>query len=616
MVARDSRGRIDPPSWNGCIPRCGLQPFSGMQVADDGSTVMPRPSWLAAAVALFLVPWAQAFDIEAPSPDYQIRLDLTPKYSTAYRLKNPSAPLTRLDVAADPGIVNEDDGDHNFRRGLISSRWDLLAEFDVTGPNVGGRVSGAAWRDAVYVRPNDYQGTQVFAGGVPTGINVSTANNLPGQAPNEFLPATRRQHGQDSELLDAFVFLKGDIAGMQGTLRAGKHTLQWGESLFFGQNGIANAQGPVDVAKILSVPGWQFKEVLLPVEQLSGALQVADGVSLGAYVQTKWRPSRIPGVGSYFSNQDYVGTGVVNFGLDSNGAPILLAYDPSRDRKPRDSGQGGVQLRWSPPGSDFEFGLYAAQYHDKVPAAPVFDFVNGNVHLAYASKVRTLGASVTSSVGQLNWALEGSVRWNAPLTSDPAVLGPGPVLACGTSGDNPCYAVGRTAHLLLSGIYVLQPAALWGGGSIVAELAYNRRLAVTKDIFAAPDGSSTGLGGLDPHTTKDAFALRILFEPQYFQVIPALDLSVPISLGVNFGGRSSAISNFAGGTSNAGDYSIGVKAKYRNVWSAALSYADYFGKAKTFTETLVPGSATPRQLSFGQSLKDRAYVSFTVSRTF
>jgi hypothetical protein len=413
------------------------------------------------------------------------------------------------------------------------------------------------------------------------------------------------------------VYLKGEIGGMRGTLRAGKHTLQWGESLFFGQNGIANAQGPVDVAKILSVPGWQFKEVLLPVEQVSGSLQVAEGLSLGAYYQAKWRPSKIPGVGSYFSNQDYVGTGTVNFGVDGNGNPILLTYDASRDLRPENSGQGGVQLRWSPTGSDYEFGVYAAQYHDKTPAVPVFDFVNGNVHLAYASDIRTVGASVTSSIGQLNWALEGSLRSNAPLTSDPAVLGLGPILSCGSSSDDPCFAVGRTAHLQLSGIYVLQPGALWQGGALVGELAYNRRLSVTRDIFAiGPGGTSAGLGGLDPHTTKDAWAFRMIFEPQYFQVLPGLDVSVPIGLGYNFGGRSSAIFNFAGGASDAGDYSIGLKGKYQNAWNLALTYTDYFGKAKTFTETLVAGSGSPRQLTFGQSLRDRAYVSFSASRTF
>ena len=577
---------------------------------------MTRPTRLAlAAAAAFALPAAHAFDIDLPSSDYKLRLDLTPKYSTAVRLKNPSAALTRLDVAVDPGTVNEDDGDHNFKRGQISNRFDLLAELDLTSQNFGARLSGNAWRDAVYLRKNRYAGTEVYAGGNDLGTAVSTSNGFPGQAANEFLPDTRRQHGRSGEFLDAFVYFKGEIAGMKGTVRIGRHTLQWGESLFFGQNGIANAQGPVDVAKIMSVPGWQFKEVLLPVEQVSGSLQIAEGLSLGAYYQLKWRPSKIPGVGSYFSNQDYVGTGTVNFGQAPDGSPILLTYDRSRDLRPRDSGQGGVQLRISPTGSDYEFGLYAAQYHDKTPAVPVFDFVNGNVHLAYGDDIRTLGASVTSSIGQLNWAVEGSLRWNAPLNSDPAVLGLGPVLSCGGS-DAPCFAVGRTAHLQASGIYVLQPGALWQGGALLAELAYNRRLSVTKDIFAASNGASQGIGGLDPNTTKGAFALRVLFEPQYFQVLPGLDLSVPIGLGWNFGGRSSAIANFAGGASKAGDYSIGLKGKYQNAWNVALTYSDFFGTARTFTETLVAGSGSPRQLTFGQTLRDRAFVSLAVSRTF
>ena len=577
----------------------------------------PTRHALAVAAALALPAAAHAFDIQMPADsDLKLRLDLTPKYSAGYRLNDPSAALTRFDVAVDPGTTNEDDGDHNFKKGLISSRFDLLGELDLTGPSFGARVSGSAWRDSVYLRDSSYQGTPIYAGGAPIGVTTSTSNNFSDQEANEFLPDTVRQHGRGGELLDAFVYAKGDIGGMKGTVRVGRHTLQWGESLFFGQNGIANAQGPVDVAKIVSVPGWQFKEVLLPVEQVSGSLQVAEGVSLGAYYQFKWRPSRIPGVGSYFSNQDYVGTGTVNFGLDPNGNPIVLTYDKSKDLEPKDSGQGGLQVRWSPTGSDYEFGFYAAQYHDKTPAAPVFDFVNGNVHLAYASDIRTVGASVTSSVGQLNWAVEGSLRWNAPLTSDPAVLGLGPVITCCESNAEPCYAVGRTAHLQASGIYVLQPGDLWGGGAVVGELAYNRTLKVTKDIFAAADGSSQGIGGLDPNTTKGAWAFRMIFEPQYFQVLPGLDLSIPVGVGYNFGGRSSAIFNFAGGASNAGDYSIGVKGTYQNDWKLALTYTDYFGAAKTFTETLVPGSGAPRQLTFGQSLRDRAYIAASVARTF
>ncbi len=571
---------------------------------------------LAAAAAL-LLPAAQAFEIETSVPDLKVRLDLTPKLSAGYRVKDPSTALSRLDVARDPGTVNEDDGNHNFRKGLISKRFDLLAELDISTPTFGARLSGTAWHDGAYMGRNDYNGTPLYAAGNPLGPVVSTANNDFGQAPNEFLPATRRQHGRGGELLDAFVSFKGEVAGMKANLRVGKHTLQWGESLFFGQNGIANAQGPVDIARITSVPGWQFKEVLLPVEQVSATLRLADGLQLGAYYQLKWRKSKLPGVGSYFSNQDYVGGGRVNFGQAPDGSPIELPTLTSRDNKPKNSGQGGIQLRWSPPGGDYEFGFYAAQYHDKTPSALVFDFAQGHVRMAYASNIRTFGASVTSSIGQLNWALEGSVRQNTPLNGDPAVLGgPSPIASCDTGSNTPCYAIGDTAHLQLNGIYVLQPNDLWQGGALLGEIAYNHRLKIKRDIFAGPNGQNMGVGGLDPNTTKGAFAARVLFEPAYFQVLTGLDMSIPIGLGWNFGGRSSAIANYAGGVSDGGDWSVGLKGTYQNAWNFSLTYTDYFGKAKTFTETLVPGSGAPRQLSFGQTLKDRAYVAFSASRTF
>lgn len=576
-----------------------------------------RTAVAAAALAALAAPTVHAFTIDTPDPDLKVRLDLTPKFSLGYRLKDPSAALTRVDVAADPGVVNEDDGDHNFDKGLISRRFDLLAELDVQTPNFGGRLSGTAWHDSAYLGRNDYTGTPLYAGGVPLGPVINTSNNQIGQEANEFVPATRRQHGRGGELLDAFVFAKGDLGGMKGTLRFGKHTLQWGESLFFGQNGIANAQGPVDIAKIVSVPGWQFKEVLLPVQQVSGSLRIAEGVQLGAYYQLKWKKSKLPGVGSFFSNQDYIGGGQVNFGNAPDGSPIVLPTLTERDNTPGDSGQGGVQLRWSPTGGDYEFGFYAVQYHDKTPSGLVFDFVGGNVHVAYAKKIRAYGASVTSSVGQLNWALEGSVRQNTPLNSDPAVLGAfSPVLACDNGTANPCYALGDTAHLNLSGIYVLQPSALWGGGAVLGELAYNRRLKIKRDIFAGPNGQNLGIGGLDPNTTKGAWAARVLFEPSYFQVASGVDLSVPVTVAYNFGGRSSAVANFAGGVSDGGEWSIGLKGKYQNDWNFSLTYTDYFGTAKTFTETLVAGSGAPRQLTFGQTLRDRANVSFSASRTF
>ena len=76
-------------------------------------------------------------------------------------------------------------------------------------PAALARRSANAWRDSVYLKRNDYAGTALYAGGVPLGPVISTANNNPGQDPNEFLPATRSQHGQGSEWLDAFVYAGG-----------------------------------------------------------------------------------------------------------------------------------------------------------------------------------------------------------------------------------------------------------------------------------------------------------------------------------------------------------------------------------------------------------------------
>lgn len=71
---------------------------------------------LVAVAAALALPAAHAFDIEVPDPDVKVFRISPPKYSTAVRLKDPSSALTRFDVARDPGSINEDDGDHNFKK--------------------------------------------------------------------------------------------------------------------------------------------------------------------------------------------------------------------------------------------------------------------------------------------------------------------------------------------------------------------------------------------------------------------------------------------------------------------------------------------------------------------
>ena len=183
-----------------------------------------RVGWAAASVAALVATAAPAAEIDTGREDLKIRWDNTVKYSAAQRLKDPSPALL--------GNPNNDDGNRNFGKGLVSSRLDLLSELDVVYQrSMGLRVSAAGWYDSVYRRANDNPG---FAGGAfPNQTSVPY---------NRFPADTRRVHGSDAEMLDAFVFGRFDLAGKTTTVRAGRHSLLWGESLFFGANAIAGGR--------------------------------------------------------------------------------------------------------------------------------------------------------------------------------------------------------------------------------------------------------------------------------------------------------------------------------------------------------------------------------------
>ena len=86
-----------------------------------------------------------------------------------------------------------------------------------------------------------------------------------------------------------------------------------------------------------------------------------------------------------------------------------------------------------------------------------------------------------------------------------------------------------------------------------------------------------------------------MFEPHYFQVLPNLDLSLPIGLGYNLTGRSFSYYAQNGGT---GDFEVGVSALYQSVWKASLTMTGFIG-------------APDRQ-----PLADRDIIAFSVERTF
>jgi hypothetical protein len=360
------------------------------------------PRLAALAVAACAACAAHAFEIDTGNPDLKLRWDNTVRYSAAVRLKERSPGLSRTVPGAVPGTfngpnnINQDDGNNNFDRGLVSSRVDLLSEVDLAYQNLGARITGAAWYDQIYNRPTDN--------------TTATANFTPA---SQFHPETREVMGRKAELLDAFVYGRFTLGGAPVTLRLGRHTLLWGESLFFGANGIAGGMAPIDIVKATSVPNSQFKEIGRATGKLSGQVQVSESATLGAYIAYEWEKSRTPASGSYLSTADAGGPG----GSVVRAGPNRLIRQPDLDAK--DSGQGGVQLRIQADSIDTEFGLYYIRFHALTPSNVTFNGPppapgTNAYRFLYHEGIQAFGVSAARTVGPFSLAGEASYRKGQP----------------------------------------------------------------------------------------------------------------------------------------------------------------------------------------------------------
>ncbi|WP_306603569.1 DUF1302 domain-containing protein [Azonexus sp.] len=544
---------------------------------------------LTALCAASTIGGAQAFTIDSDNADIKMSWDNTVKYSAGWRM----ADIDRR--VADNSIgpqVNTNDGDQNFKKGaMISNRVDLLSEFDLRyKKDFGFRLSGAAWYDDVYQHSNDNPGAM---GGM--------LSNSPSVKYNRFTKDTEKLHGRKAEFRDVFVYGNFAPADMNVNVKAGQYTQLYGETLYFGYNGIAAAQTPLDLVRALSVPNSQFKEIALPVKQLSTQVQVNQNLSFGAYYQLEWKKNRIPAAGSYFSFADFADDGgeIINLGLHPvTGTPWALTR--AKDLEASDSGQGGMQMKYKL--GDYEFGVYAAQYHDKMPQFYARgDVVGGNntYSLVYAEKIRTVGISASTLIGETNVATEVSVRKNQPFVATGVTMMTGPA---SNNDNNPAYPKGDSLHINVSAISVLGATPLWDGASFVGEFAYNRRLKITDNAAA-----------LDPLATRSASAIQFVFQPEYFQVLPGLDVQVPIGIGYGLKGNSSvagvaALMPIEGG----GNLSVGVKGEYQKVWQLGLNYTKYFGDKGSVIKY---NTAAP-ELSYKNFHGDRDFISLSVQRTF
>ena len=518
----------------------------------------------------------------------EISLNIGVSYSGFYRVNDPSY------VLAGPGNMNGNDGDQNLRHGIVGNVFETLPVLDIKDGTAGAHFSGEYFINTTYLGTNQNESAGTLNSVVPKS--------------NDYASETRQANGNNGRMLDAFVYDTFTFAGDQVlTLKGGQQTLFWGQSLYFGVNGISGGQAPIDVVAAENLVNPESQQIFLPVGQIVATYQPDQAFTFQGYYQYQWEPYSLQGVGSYFSTSDVVGPGAQRI-IGQGGSTAtngFYFYKTKAITPPSQNGQFGVSVQAQ--FGNYDLGLFALRYDSKTPTA--YETVNapdsnhnnvtlvptasgtfiGTYRLVYPRDIQLYGASVSTTIGATNVAAELSGRRNMNLVGAAA-----PTYIGGNQGganSDALYPVGNTMTFLTSAIYG-SPALKYdpGGVTITAENEVVDVLDVTANKAQ-----------LDPGRSKAAAEFDIGITPAYFNVWPNVELSFPVSLMYDWAGNSQMDITMNHGS---GSVTAGVTATYKQNWIASLNYVDYLGKPGLSGE---PNSNTNA---------DRGYITLNLQHTF
>lgn len=576
-------------------------------------------------------------EIDTGNPDVVLRWDNTLRYNLGERVQGQSAAIL--------GNPNFDDGDRNFNNhSLIANRLDLLSEMDlVVDKKYGFRLSGTAWADSAYNSLDNH--------------NNATANTLSYGLPTAGIlsPYTSRYaKGPSGELLDAFVFGSKTFGETDVSLRLGKTTVYWGESLLGSGaiHGISYGQYSLDLWKALATPGIEAKEIYRPRNSATLQVQPRPDLSLSAQTFFDWESARYPESGSYLTVNDALLHGGESL-IAGPGQRLLQATNS----EPNKTGDFGLSARWSPEWLDGTAGLYGRRTADiqpqlalmpavaaGVPAAacaraglraigPTTCYINpaaatlpqvqagyvGQYQAFYGRDIDIYGLSLSKNVAGLSVGAELSYRQNMPLQSVPVQVLPAPLVNPATGaislaqlaqlgGDTPG-ARGNTMHGVFNVLGTVSKTPLFDSATWNAELVWNRWLSVTQNpgAFKGSAAYAANPANVDA-VSKDYFGLGLNFTPTWYQVFPSVDISLPLSWAGGLSGNSAVLT---GGNKNAGSFGIGIAADYQSKYNLALRYVGFYGDYST-----TPTGAMNVPNGTYASLSDRGHVLLTFKTTF
>ncbi|WP_420476333.1 DUF1302 domain-containing protein [Noviherbaspirillum sp. ST9] len=340
-----------------------------------------------------------------------------------------------------------DDGDLNFgKHDVFSTALKMVGDVDLRYKNVGALVRAKAWYDYTLANKS-----------VPHG-SFDTAY-VPGKLDDRNFDKVAKFQGVD--LLDAFVYGTWDVGDTNKlNFRLGNQVVNWGESIFI--QGV-NVINPIDVPAARRA-GAQVKELLLPVPLAYANLGMADGLSLEAFYQLRWKKTVVDGCGTFFSPADVINCGGAQFGPDLfsdkelyDGVPAFgglnFRADRLADRKPKNMGQYGVAMHYVEPTTQTDIGLYYLNTHTRVPYLSLSSqpstptsLYGTLAPLSYAidysaENIKTIGLSLSNTIGGVSVGAELSYTKDLPVQ-----VNGGDLVQFGISGGTQGPLVGSRAY--------------------------------------------------------------------------------------------------------------------------------------------------------------------------
>jgi hypothetical protein len=518
------------------------------------------------------------YDGSSNGNNLEINLTTTISYTPIWRVGSPSAILTSAKNA------NQSEGDLDFQHGLVSNEFEILPVLDIKDGDYGAHFSGEGYINTSFLGHNQND-------------QPSTLNPFSVARTDDFTSATRNADGLNARVLDAFAYGSehfGPDESQTLTIKVGRQTLLWGQSLFLSNNGIAAGMAPIDILTADNNPNAQTQAIISPVGQVVVTYQINPAVTLQGYYQFEWQHDAFPGVGSFFSSADFFDKGGQRL-IAAPGAFLFRAKDLS---PPSQNGQFGASVQLTL--GNYDLGFFGLRYDSKTPAiythpgtpTPTSNGLSvGTFNLVYPRDIWLEGTSLSTTVGPVSVGGEISFRQHMDLVNQGVVALPG-----NNANGNPAYPVGNTMAGQASFIYLSPGIPLDPGGvSLAGEVGFNHVLSVTAN---KAELSSDSTGSLNRSTT--AAQLEIVATPTYYHVLPKLDLGFPIGFAYDFYGRSMVDPTENNGT---GSVNFGVTATYDTTWIESITYNDFLG--------------APNPVLLGESeLADRSYVLFNIQHSF